>query len=50
MSTHATKQIAFVLYPGRTPLDLIGPLQTLAPSRASTPPSRSSSSANTPTS
>ena len=25
------KQIAFVLYPGLTPLDLIGPLQTLAP-------------------
>jgi hypothetical protein len=31
MSTNATKQIAFVLYPGLTPLDLIGPLQTLAP-------------------
>ena len=25
------RQIAFVLYPGLTPLDLIGPLQTLAP-------------------
>ena len=25
------KQIAFVLYPGLTPLDLIGPLQALAP-------------------
>ena len=25
------KQIAFVLYPGLTPLDLIGSLQTLAP-------------------
>ena len=31
MSTTSTKQIAFVLYPGLTPLDLIGPLQTLAP-------------------
>ena len=31
MSTNDTKQIAFVLYPGLTPLDLIGPLQTLAP-------------------
>ena len=25
------KQIAFVIYPGLTPLDLIGPLQALAP-------------------
>jgi transcriptional regulator GlxA family with amidase domain len=25
------RQIAFVLYPGLTPLDLVGPLQTLAP-------------------
>jgi transcriptional regulator GlxA family with amidase domain len=31
MNTTDTKQIAFVLYPGLTPLDLIGPLQTLAP-------------------
>lgn len=31
MNTNDTKQIAFVLYPGLTPLDLIGPLQTLAP-------------------
>jgi transcriptional regulator GlxA family with amidase domain len=31
MNATATKQIAFVLYPGLTPLDLIGPLQTLAP-------------------
>jgi transcriptional regulator GlxA family with amidase domain len=31
MSSNDTKQIAFVLYPGLTPLDLIGPLQTLAP-------------------
>jgi transcriptional regulator GlxA family with amidase domain len=31
MNPTATKQIAFVLYPGLTPLDLIGPLQTLAP-------------------
>jgi transcriptional regulator GlxA family with amidase domain len=31
MSTHETKRLAFVLYPGLTPLDLIGPLQTLAP-------------------
>ena len=31
MSTNDRKQIAFVLYPGLTPLDLIGPLQTLAP-------------------
>src|SRR5262245_55208780 len=27
----ATKRIACVLYPGLTPLDLIGPLQVLAP-------------------
>ena len=31
MNANDTKQIAFVLYPGLTPLDLIGPLQTLAP-------------------
>ena len=31
MNPTDTKQIAFVLYPGLTPLDLIGPLQTLAP-------------------
>jgi transcriptional regulator GlxA family with amidase domain len=31
MLTRDTKQIAFVLYPGLTPLDLIGPLQVLAP-------------------
>ena len=31
MNPSDTKQIAFVLYPGLTPLDLIGPLQTLAP-------------------
>jgi transcriptional regulator GlxA family with amidase domain len=31
MNTADIKQIAFVLYPGLTPLDLIGPLQTLAP-------------------
>lgn len=31
MDTTDRKQIAFVLYPGLTPLDLIGPLQTLAP-------------------
>jgi transcriptional regulator GlxA family with amidase domain len=31
MSADDRKQIAFVLYPGLTPLDLIGPLQTLAP-------------------
>ena len=31
MSANDRKQIAFVLYPGLTPLDLIGPLQTLAP-------------------
>lgn len=31
MTTGTTRQIAFVLYPGLTPLDLIGPLQTLAP-------------------
>ena len=31
MSISAKKQIAFVLYPGLTPLDLIGPLQALAP-------------------
>jgi transcriptional regulator GlxA family with amidase domain len=31
MTTGQNKQIAFVLYPGLTPLDLIGPLQTLAP-------------------
>jgi transcriptional regulator GlxA family with amidase domain len=30
MTEAATKQIAFVLYPGVTPLDLIGPLQALA--------------------
>jgi transcriptional regulator GlxA family with amidase domain len=28
--TTATKRIAFVLYPGLTPLDLVGPLQALA--------------------
>ena len=31
MTTEQKKRIAFVLYPGLTPLDLIGPLQTLAP-------------------
>ena len=31
MSPGPTKQIAFVLYDGLTPLDLIGPLQVLAP-------------------
>src|SRR5215207_3568294 len=31
MPADGTKQIAFVLYPGLTPLDLIGPLQALAP-------------------
>src|SRR5919106_39430 len=31
MSSQPNKQIAFVLYPGLTPLDLIGPLQALAP-------------------
>jgi transcriptional regulator GlxA family with amidase domain len=31
MTTSDKKQIAFILYPGLTPLDLIGPLQTLAP-------------------
>jgi transcriptional regulator GlxA family with amidase domain len=31
MNASVQKQIAFVLYPGLTPLDLIGPLQTLAP-------------------
>jgi transcriptional regulator GlxA family with amidase domain len=31
MTTGEKKQIAFVLYPGLTPLDLIGPLQALAP-------------------
>ena len=31
MTSVAKKQIAFVLYPGLTPLDLIGPLQALAP-------------------
>ena len=31
MTRRRPKQIAFVLYPGLTPLDLIGPLQTLAP-------------------
>ena len=31
MNPTDTRQIAFVLYPGLTPLDLIGPLQTLAP-------------------
>jgi len=30
MTDAARKQIAFVLYPGLTPLDLIGPLQALA--------------------
>ena len=30
MSTDGTKQIAFVLYEGLTPLDLIGPLQALS--------------------
>ena len=31
MTGNDRKQIAFVLYPGLTPLDLIGPLQALAP-------------------
>jgi transcriptional regulator GlxA family with amidase domain len=31
MAATARKQLAFVLYPGLTPLDLIGPLQALAP-------------------
>ena len=31
MPGEAKKQIAFVLYPGLTPLDLIGPLQALSP-------------------
>jgi transcriptional regulator GlxA family with amidase domain len=31
MSAEATRQVAFVLYPGLTPLDLVGPLQALAP-------------------
>jgi transcriptional regulator GlxA family with amidase domain len=30
MTAETTKQIAFVLYPGLTPLDLIGPLQALS--------------------
>ena len=30
MSADARKQIAFVLYPGLTPLDLVGPLQALS--------------------
>ena len=30
MTTENNKQIAFVLYPGLTPLDLIGPLQALS--------------------
>ena len=31
MPASGSKQIAFVLYPGLTPLDLVGPLQALAP-------------------
>ncbi len=31
MSSTDKKQLAFVVYPGLTPLDLIGPLQALAP-------------------
>ena len=31
MSEAAKKQLAFVVYPGLTPLDLIGPLQALSP-------------------
>ena len=31
MTTDGKRQLAFVLYPGLTPLDLVGPLQTLAP-------------------
>jgi transcriptional regulator GlxA family with amidase domain len=31
MTADSTKTIAFVLYPGLTPLDLIGPLQALSP-------------------
>jgi transcriptional regulator GlxA family with amidase domain len=31
MTTAARKQVAFILYPGLTPLDLIGPLQALSP-------------------
>jgi transcriptional regulator GlxA family with amidase domain len=30
MTAKTTKQIAFVLYPGLTPLDLVGPLQVLS--------------------
>lgn len=30
MSSESKRQIAFVLYPGLTPLDLVGPLQALA--------------------
>jgi transcriptional regulator GlxA family with amidase domain len=30
MTAETTKQIAFVLYPGLTPLDLIGPLQAIS--------------------
>jgi transcriptional regulator GlxA family with amidase domain len=30
MTVETTKQIAFVLYPGLTPLDLVGPLQALS--------------------
>lgn len=44
MSTSQAKQLAFVLYPGLTPLDVIGPLQTLRRFRASTRPSKSRSS------
>jgi transcriptional regulator GlxA family with amidase domain len=31
MTSTSKKQLAFVVYPGLTPLDLIGPLQALAP-------------------
>ena len=50
MNASNPKQIAFVLYPGLTPLDLIGPLQASRHCPASTPPSRPSSSPRTPTS
>jgi transcriptional regulator GlxA family with amidase domain len=30
VTTHPTKTVAFVVYPGLTPLDLVGPLQLLA--------------------
>ena len=40
MPEPSTKQIAIVLYPGLTPLDLVGPLQALSAIPRVHPPTR----------